>query len=123
MTIDVQVFAAKGMPMPGLTSDQFDVTIAGRKRRVVLFQFLHADEGPVRRGAAPVRRDAATLAACAFGFERSSNGTNAHYLLGIEPLDTDKGWIERPKIKIPDRSVRLGRWAWRSRGAVPPGAR
>src|SRR5688572_724644 len=97
--MDVQVVAAQGKPMPGLTSAQFDVSIAGHKRRVVLAEFVHADEGPITNGPSPAHR----TAACAFGFERSAKGVNAHYLLGVEPRDTDKGGIRNPKVKMNDK--------------------
>src|SRR6185503_7324035 len=47
--IDVQVVEAHGKPVPGLTTAQFEVSIAGRTRRVVLAEFVHADEDPINR--------------------------------------------------------------------------
>jgi hypothetical protein len=116
--IDVQVVGAQGKPIPDLATEQFEVSIAGHQRKVVLAELLHADEGPVTRG--PARSNAATRAACVFGFERSSKGANAHYLLGLEPSDTDKSGIKRPKVRMKDRALAAQRWAWRSRAAVPP---
>lgn len=116
--IDVQVVVPQGKPIPDLTTGQFDVSIAGHPRKVVLAELLHADEGAVTRGAAGAHSDAATRAACVFGFERSSKGVNAHYLLGVEPSDTDKGGIKHPKVRVKDRTLAVGRWAWRSRAAA-----
>lgn len=113
--MDVQVVAAHGKSMPGLTTAEFDIGIAGRKRNVVLAEFLHADEGPITSSPTPAHRDAA----CVFGFERSSNGANAHYLLGVEPRDSDKSEIKRPKVKVNDKALTVRRWAWRSRVAAP----
>jgi hypothetical protein len=122
VTIDVQVVAAQGKPMPGLTTEQFDVSIAGRKRRVVLSEFLHADEGPVTRGLA--NTDAATSAGCVFAFTRSANGANAHYLLALEPSDADKSGIKHPRVKVNDKTLAVRRWAWRSPvAAATPAAR
>ena len=118
LTIDVQVVAAQGKPMPALAAEQFDVRIARRQRKVVFARLLHTDEGAITQGVR-IPTDAATRAACAFGFERSSNGTNAHYLLGVEPSDTDRGGIKRPRVRVYDRALTVGRWAWRSRIAVP----
>jgi hypothetical protein len=117
--IDVQVVAAQGQAVPGLTTAQFEVSIAGRTRRVVLAEFVHADEGPITSSPRPALRDAASLAACAFGFERSAKGANAHYLLGLEPSDLDKSGIKHPKIKVIDKALTVRRWAWRSRVAAP----
>ena len=113
--IDVQVVAAQGKPVPGLTTAQFEVSIAGRTRRVVLAEFVHADEGPINRTVRTTRR----VAACVFGFERSATGTNAHYLLGVEPSDSDKSGIKQPKIKVNHNDLTVRRWAWRSRVAAP----
>lgn len=115
--LDVQVAAAQGRPMPGLTTEQFDVRIAGRERRVVRAELLHADEGAITHGARPAETDTATLAACVFGFERSSKRAHAHYLLGVEPNDLDRKGIEHPKIKVNDKTLSVSRWAWRSRAA------
>lgn len=116
--IDVQVVVAPGRPMTDLATEQFSVSIAGHERKVVLAQLLHADERPVTPGV--THTDAATRAACVFGFERSSKGANAHYLLGVEPSDTDKGGIKHPKVRMKDRALAARRWAWRSRAIVPP---
>ena len=97
VTIDVQVAAAQGKPTAGLTAEQFDVSISGRRRKVVRAEFLHADEGPVTRG--PASPEPVTRAACVFGFERSSTAPHAHYLLGVEPSDTDKSGIKHPRVK------------------------
>lgn len=112
--IDVQVVAAQGEPVPGLTTAQFEVSIAGRTRRVVLAEFVHADEGPITRTPRTT-----SVAACVFGFERSAKGTNAHYLLGVEPSDSDKSGIKHPKIKVNHKDLTVRRWAWRSRVAAP----
>jgi hypothetical protein len=120
VTLDVQVAASQSRPMPGLTAEQFDVSIAGRKRRVVRAELLHADEGAINRGLA--HPDAATRAACVFGFERSSKGANAHYLLGVEPSDTDRSGIKHPKVTVTDKTVAVRQWAWRSRVAETPAA-
>jgi hypothetical protein len=120
VTLDVQVVATQGRPMPSLTAEQFGVSMAGRKRRVVRAELLHADGGTITRGAMPADTDAATLAACVFGFERSSNGANAHYLLGVEPNDTDRSGTKHPKVMVNDRTPAVRRWAWRSRVAVTP---
>jgi hypothetical protein len=113
--IDVQVVAAQGKPVPGLTAAQFAVSIAGRTRRVVLAEFVHADEGPINR----TPRTTTRVAACVFGFERSANGTNAHYLLGVEPSESDKRGIRRPKIKVNHKDLTARRRSWRTPPCVP----
>ena|SRR6266545_488258 len=117
--MDVQVVAAEGKPMPSLTLDQFEVSIAGRKRKVVFAEFLHVDEGPITRFGTPYRGDPATRSACAFAFERISKGTNAHYLLGVEPDVADESGIKQVRIKVSDATVAARRWAWRAHGAAP----
>jgi hypothetical protein len=112
--IDVQVVAAQGKPVPDLTTAQFAVSIGGRKRRVVLAEFVHADEGPIHRTGRTTR-----VAACVFGFERIATGINAHYLLGVEPSDSDKSGIKRPTIKVNHKDLTARRWAWRYRVAAP----
>jgi hypothetical protein len=80
--MDVQV-VAQGRPMPRLTPGQFDVSIAGVKRSVVLAEFVHADEGPVTRGLTT-----SSVATCVFAFARSGKGINAHYLVWNRPIPT-----------------------------------
>ncbi len=118
--MDVQIVAPPGKPMPVLTPDQFEVHIAGRMRHVVLAEFLHVDEGRMTRFGRPYRGDAATLSACVFGFERIAKGTNAHYLLGVEPAVADKSGIRQLRIKVTDASVEAQRWAWRAQRAAAP---
>jgi hypothetical protein len=120
VALDVQVVATQGRPMPGLTAEQFDISIAGHKRRVVRAELLHADEGAIIRGLVPT---AAALAACAFGFARSSKGVHAHYLLGIEPSDADRSGMKHPKVTVNDKTLAVRRLAWRSRVAATPGGR
>lgn len=112
--IDVQVVAAQGKPVPELTAAQFAVSIAGRTRRVVLAEFVHADEGPINRDVRTTTR----VAACVFGFERSATGTNAHYLLGVEPGDIKCG-TKPPKIKVNHKDLTARRRSWRCRVAAP----
>ena len=111
--IDVQVVAAPGKPVPGLTTAQFEVSIAGRTRRAVLAEFVHADEGPINRTPRTT-----SVAACVFGFERSATGTNAHYLLGVEPGDIKCG-TKPPKIKVNHKDLTARRRSWRCRVAAP----
>jgi len=47
LIVDVQVAAAPGKLVPALAAAQFEVTIAGRKRTVVLAEFVHTDEGTI----------------------------------------------------------------------------
>jgi hypothetical protein len=115
--VDVQLVAAQDKPVPGLTTAQFDVSIAGRKRRVVLAEFVHDDEGPINRSPWT-----ASVAACVFGFARSAKGANAHYLVGVERADADKSGIKHPKVKVSDKALTVGRLAWRSRVAAPHAA-
>ena len=72
-------------------------------------EFLHDDEGPITRGNRPPNVDAATRAACVFGFERLSNRTHAHYVLEVEPTDRDKTKVEHPEIKVLFRVSIAGR--------------
>ena len=116
--IDVQVVAAQGKPVPSLTTAQFAVSIAGRTRKVVFAEFLHADEGPINRTVRTTKR----VAACVFGFERSATGTNAHYLLGVEPSDSEKCGTKPPKIKVNHKDLTARRRAWRCRVAAPHAA-
>jgi hypothetical protein len=120
--MDAQVVSAQGTAVPDLTTAQFAISIAGHERHVVLAEFVHNDEGPINRSPIPARRDAASLAACVFGFARSDEGTNAHYLLGVEPSDSDKSGIKQPKVKVNDKALVVRRWAWRS-GIAAPAAR
>lgn len=43
VAVDVQVVDDKGIPVPGLGADKFEVTIAGRSRTVVSAEFMRAD--------------------------------------------------------------------------------
>lgn len=43
VAVDVQVVDDKGMPVTGLGTDRFEVTIGGRKRRVVSAEFVRSD--------------------------------------------------------------------------------
>jgi hypothetical protein len=106
--IDVQIVAAQEKPARGLTTAQFEVTIAGHQRKVVLVEFVHADEGPIN----PSLRTA-SVAACVFGFERSAKGANVHYLLAVESNDRDRTGIANPKVKVDDKDFIVRRLAWR----------
>jgi hypothetical protein len=121
LTFDVQVVAAPGKVGPRLTASQFEVKIAGRGRTIVMVEFLHADEGQIRRGNSPPSPDQATRAVCVFGFERVSNRAHGHYVVTVESIARDKSRVEHPRIKSLDRNVSVRRFAWRSRIA-PAGA-
>jgi hypothetical protein len=115
LMIDVQLTPADGKPASMLTAADFQVKIGGRKRTVVLAEFLHSDDGPVIRGAAPPPLDQVPRPTCVFGFARTSNLAHVHYLLGVEPSESDKRGIKRPEIKLAAGGPPPRRWAWRSR--------
>jgi VWFA-related protein len=67
IAVDVQVVSRDGMPITGLTAEQFEVFIDGRRRPVQSAQFLRVAEAPPlasKRGGAP---PAPALAAPASG--------------------------------------------------------
>src|SRR5688572_13201279 len=67
IAVDVQVVSRDGMPITGLTAEQFEVFIDGRRRPVQSAQFLRVAEPPplaAKRGGAPT---APALAAPARG--------------------------------------------------------
>jgi hypothetical protein len=99
-------------PLRKLAAKDFEVIIAGRKRKVTYAEFLHYDEGPVTRTARPSSADAATLATCVFAFDRGWDGSNAHYLLGIEAADTETGATD-VVVRPSDNKQRAARWRFR----------
>lgn len=117
--IDVQVVSAERQEVPTLSVSEFEVRIAGRKRTIVLTEFLHRDEGQVMPRRIAPQMDAATRAACLFAFERVSDRPHAHYLLGIQSIDADRISVEHPKVKVRTSGLTVRRWAWRSRVSAP----
>jgi hypothetical protein len=113
--IDAQVVPKQGASLPVLTSDRFEVRIAGRKRAVVSAVFLHYDDGVIVRRPQAEDRDPATVATCVFGNVRTVDRVHAHYRLAIETLDADRIKVPRVSVKVTDKAVRLQSWAWRSK--------
>jgi len=120
LTIDVQLAAAEGKPMPSLTAKDFEVTTAGLQRAVVFAELLHNDEGRVTKNSR-LPPDATTRVACMWGFDRSSTATHAHFLLGVEPVPSDRTGVTKLKVKVSDKKLTIRRLAYRSpiRAAVP----
>ena len=115
LMIEVQVTPPNGKPQAVLTAGDFQVQIGRKKRRVVIAEFLHSDDGPVVRGAPPPRMDQQPRPPCVFQFSRTSEHAHAHYLLGLEPEEADKREVTKPQIKVVAGGFQLRRWAWRSR--------
>lgn len=110
LTIDVQITPSKSAPLREFTATDFDVTISGRNRPVASAAFLHLDEGSVIRN--PPRLGSGADAGCIFGFHRKTDKPTAHYLLGIQPVDSDRS-TKDVRVKTAD-SAFLTQWsAWR----------
>jgi hypothetical protein len=124
-TIHVQVVADPGKPMASLTAEQFDVRIQGRKRGVTFAELMHFDEGPVlparsKADAVKVLSDESTEDTDARNggveFKRISSGISAHYLLGVESNDSDRGGFKNVRVRVNQRNLNVRQWAW---GTVP----
>ena len=65
VAVDVQVVDDKSTPVTGLGADRFEVTIGGRKRRVVSAEFVRAEASPTapRAPAAPTSSPNTVVAA------------------------------------------------------------
>ena len=105
--------------MPSITAEDFDVSIAGLQRVVVFAEFLHSDEGRVTRTSSLAQ--GATADACMWGFDRSSNAVHAHFLLGVEPIPSDRMGVRKVQVKVVDKRLTIRRVGFRSpiRAAVP----
>jgi hypothetical protein len=89
LTIDVQVTPAKDGALREFGPRDFEVTVSGRKRSVASAVLLHLDEGSVIPN--PPRFGQGPDTECIFGFHRRNDRPTAHYLLGIQPIDSDRG--------------------------------
>ena len=114
VTIDVQVVSARGTSVPVLAADLFEVRVGGQKRTVVSAVFVHADEGAIVRRSSERSMDPAPAANCVFRYQRSSDAVHAHYRLAIDTHDDDRKKVSKVRIKVSDKTVSLGDWAWRS---------
>ena len=126
VTIDVQVAPAKDAPLRDLTTADFDVGIAGRKRLAVSATLLHYDEGAVTRSPRIPPSEAGTSPACVFGFHRKTDRPTAHYLVGVERSDADEKEVKQVRVNMVDKVFAVQGYVWRSpvkRRASPPDAR
>jgi hypothetical protein len=115
VTIDVQVVLARGTSvLPALTVDLFEVRVAGQQRTVVSAVFVHYDEGAIVSRSSERDTDPAPAATCVFRHLRSSAAVHAHYRLAIDTHEADRKNVAKVRIKVSDKTVRLGDWAWRS---------
>jgi hypothetical protein len=110
LTIDVQVTPSKDAPLRELTLADFQVTVSGRSRPVASAAFLHLDEESVVSN--PPRPGQASGSDCVFEFHRKLDRPTAHYRLGIQPVETDRGARE-VKVNITDPAFATQWLVWR----------
>jgi hypothetical protein len=110
LTIDVQITPSNSAPLREFKATDFDVSISGRRRPVASAAFLHLDEGSVIRN--PPRLGSGADAGCIFGFHRKTDRPTAHYLLGIQPAETDREARE-VRVKTADSAFSTQWSAWR----------
>jgi hypothetical protein len=109
LTIDVQV-KSSAPALRAFGPEDFEVTIAGRKRPVVSAVRLHLDEGSLLRN--PPRPGQGSSTDCVFGFHRRTDGPVTHYLLAIRPEDTVRAAREM-KVKTVDPAFATEWVVWR----------
>jgi hypothetical protein len=109
-TVQVQVLAARGRPLPRLSADQFDLRIAGQRRTVVFAELVRENDGVAPVG--PVRSNprGPGLSADDDFFKPFPNQASALYVLGLEPREADRG---KPiRVRVAQRDVSVPRWKW-----------
>jgi hypothetical protein len=111
-TISVHVVAARGKPLPDLTAERFDVSIAGRARRVVFAELIGYDGSGASTGPMP-QADRTVLAGDGgVFFTRFTNQASALYVLGIETTEAERGSRVEAWVKANEKNVSVRRWAW-----------
>jgi hypothetical protein len=111
LTIDVQITASKDARLRELSATDFQVAISGRKRPVTSAALLHLDEASVMSN--PLRAGQASNTGCIFGFHRRIDRPTAHYVLGIQPTDRDRGAKPEVKVKTVDPAFATEWLVWR----------
>lgn len=109
VTIDVQITPALEAPLRDFQLSDFDVRIAGQKRPAVSATLLHYDAGAITRD--PPR---AATPDCVFGFQRKSDRTTVHYLIGVDTTDADRKEVKQVDVKLVDAAYAVQRYVWRS---------
>jgi hypothetical protein len=112
ITIDVQISPSSDAPLRDFIVTDFDIRIAGRKRPAVSATRLHYDEGKVLRN--PAGADSGTSSACVFGFYRPTNRPPAHYVVGVESIESDRQEVKDVAVKVADKLFAAKRYVWRS---------
>lgn len=110
LTIDVQVTPSKDAPLRELALADFQVTVSRRSRPVATAAFLHLDEESVLSD--PPRLGPPAGSDCVFGFHRKLARPTAHYRLGIQPVESDRGARE-VRVKITDPAFATQWIVWR----------
>lgn len=110
LTIDVQITPSKDAPLRELAPANFQVAISGRNRPVTSAVLLHLDEASVRSN--PPRAGQVSNAECIFGFHRRIDRPTAHYVLGIQPTESDRG-AKEVKVKTVDPAFATEWLVWR----------
>jgi len=121
-TIEVQVVADRGKPLPVLGTERFDVRINGKNRRVVFGELVRYDDGSTVVVAPTRKSDREWFAAGGELFRPYPQQASALYLLGVELTDADRQHRESVKVKVREKGVNVRRWAWCvvADGCVPP---
>jgi len=109
--IDVQVVPARGATLPELTASDFEISIAGRKRPAASVTRLHDDAGTIVRDSGV---QGSSTSDCVFGFRRSTDRTTAHYLVGVERIDSDRKEVKDVRVKLVGKTVAVQQYIWRS---------
>jgi hypothetical protein len=108
--LKVQVVAARGVPLPGLTAAQFAVRVHGRERRVIFAEFIRADNAASSAGSAPAGTGETTIGvADETLFQPFRNRAGALYLLGVQATDAERSNVS---IKVRQENVTARRWTW-----------
>jgi len=110
--IDVQISPSSDAAIRDFIVSDFDIRIAGRKRPAVSATRLHYDEGKVLRN--PAGADSGTSSACVFGFYRTTNRPTAHYVVGVESIESDRHEVRDVVVKVADKLFAAKRYVWRS---------
>jgi VWFA-related protein len=99
ISVDVQVVDSEGHPAPGLTAEDFEVTIGGRRRRVVSADFIGGPPS-AREATTPETPEAvsSSLSAAAGAEAPRGDGAARHiYVLAIDTSSFDQA-TARPVI-------------------------